>query len=367
MKSLSIRDYTPEQIITIVTKLGSNPPRKDSYGNLIFNTICHNHGSDKGSYKLYYYISSHRFHCFTKCQDNFNIYELVAKCLGFTLPVQFKEVANYINATLGLKQTSGFFSHHSTDVSDSDVLDKYLYQDDGSNNVLPVYPKDLITFYCKTYPLEWLAEGVCKESIDKYNIRFDIVNNKIIIPHYDIRNKLVGIKGRALNERDISEGRKYIPVSIEGITYSHPTALNLYGLNVTAEAIRRTKTVIIFEGEKSVLKCDTFFGKDNCSVACCGSTVSNCQRDLLLSLGVERVILALDKEYHQTDTKESDKYADKIIAICSKFVPYVSTYVLWDTSNLLNYKDSPCDRGVEVFNLLLNNKYEVTTEDIANE
>ena len=42
--------------------------------------------------------------------------------------------------------------------------------------------------------------------MDKYNIRFSPTQNKIIIPHYDINGRLVGIRGRALN---IEEVEKY--------------------------------------------------------------------------------------------------------------------------------------------------------------
>ena len=48
-KNAILKALTKEQVIKIVTDLGSKGYRTDSSGNLIFQTICH--GGD--SYKLY--------------------------------------------------------------------------------------------------------------------------------------------------------------------------------------------------------------------------------------------------------------------------------------------------------------------------
>jgi hypothetical protein len=42
-------------------------------------------------------------------------------------------------------------------------------------------------------------DGITRAAMDKYNIRFSISQNKIIIPHYNVFGQLVGIRGRALN------------------------------------------------------------------------------------------------------------------------------------------------------------------------
>lgn len=83
-----------------------------------------------------------------------------------------------------------------------------------------------------------------------YNIRYSILQNKIIIPHYDVDNNLIGIRGRALNEEDLVYG-KYMPIQIENKIYSHPLMFNLYGLNIVKNNIKRLKTAIIAESEKA--------------------------------------------------------------------------------------------------------------------
>ena len=85
--------------------------------------------------------------------------------------------------------------------------------------------------FIKEYPVEWLEDGISKEAMDKYDIRFSIPQNKIIIPHYNVYGELVGIRGRALDPYEIEFVGKYMPVQIEGKWYAHPLSMNLYGLN----------------------------------------------------------------------------------------------------------------------------------------
>jgi hypothetical protein len=42
--------------------------------------------------------------------------------------------------------------------------------------------------------------------MDRYNILYSISQNKIIIPHYNIDGKLIGIRGRSLNPEDLKIG-----------------------------------------------------------------------------------------------------------------------------------------------------------------
>ena len=57
--------------------------------------------------------------------------------------------------------------------------------------------------------------------MDKYNILYSISQEKIVIPHYDINNNLIGIRGRALNEWEIENVGKYMPIKIENKWYAH--------------------------------------------------------------------------------------------------------------------------------------------------
>ena len=116
------------------------------------------------------------------------------------------------------------------------------------------------------------------------------------------------------------------------------------------------------EAEKSVFQTDTMFGEDNFTVALCGSNLTDYQKGMILMLGVREVIVALDKQYETIDSDECKKWAkhikDKII---DKLSPFVTVSVLWDTNDLLEYKDSPTDRGKETLLQLMENKIYVGT------
>ena len=104
------------------------------------------------------------------------------------------------------------------------------------------------------------------------------------------------------------------------------------------------------------------FGEDNFTVALCGSNLTDYQKGMILMLGVREVIVALDKQYETIDSDECKKWAkhikDKIV---DKLSPFVTVSVLWDTNDLLKYKDSPTDRGKETLLQLMENKIYVGT------
>lgn len=353
MKPPLKRLFSKAEIICLLSALGSASHKNGTNGELIFQTVCH-HGD---SYKLYYYPQSRQFHCYTGCSAGFDAYELVMRSLACS----FSQSVQYINGLFSAQQRAqqGFLP---TCTQDWSLFERYRATQAAAQSFTPVlYPPALLDFYTKVYPIEWLQEGITPQAMDKFNIRFDIAHNKIIIPQYSPQGELIGIRGRALNSHEVAEGKKYMPVTIEGTTLRHPTAYSLYGLYQNQRAIRRFQKIMIFEAEKSVIKCDGFYGSNNFTAAVCGSSISQYQRSLILRLGVKEVFLAFDKEYHTPFTPQSDFYAEKILSLAAKFAPYVTTYVLWDTQGLLQYKDSPADRGQATLEQLMQSKFEVTT------
>lgn len=353
------KDFSNDEIIKLLAELGS-PDYKESAdkGSLIFKTVCH-HGD---SFKLYYYIQDKLFHCYTDCGDSFDIYELVRRSKNCS----FYAAVDFVNRTLGrlTKKATGFTKPESTFTDDWSIFQKYeSFRKKKKKEDLKIYPKSLLGYYTKTYPIEWLQDGITEEAMDKFNIRFDIANNKIVIPHYDMNGNLIGIRGRALNVEEVEAGKKYMPCVIQGEIFRHPVQYNLYGYYQNKKAIAKTKKVVIFEAEKSVLKCEGFYGENNFTVAVCGSYVSSYQRSMILNLGVNEVMIAFDRDYQDTNSETSYDYADKILNIAYTFCPYVTTYVLWDKGDLLGYKDSPADRGKEVLEQLMKQKYEVETKE----
>lgn len=111
--------------------------------------------------------------------------------------------------------------------------------------------------------------------------------------------------------------------------------------------------------EKSCLKYASYFGLNNdISVAACGSNLINYQVQLLLSLGVNEIIIAFDRQYQKTNNgdKEWVRWTKKLTELHNKYGAYVQISYLFDKQDILKYKDSPIDEGIDNFLYLFNNR-----------
>ena len=334
---------TPEDIIELVTYLGADRYNQRK-GCIMFPTICHNIDSEEASLKLYYYENSQLFKCYTGCpEESFDIYALFEKRFKLLkknydyykdivlIIAKNKKVTELDNQSFTNKYESDFSQYNSPNI----VLN------------IPAISKRVLKVF-NFYPtVEWLNDGISEEAMKEYNILYSIDRNSIIIPHFNENNELIGIRGRNLNDDDIKYG-KYAPVQIEGIIYSHPLTYNLYGLNNVKENIERYRMAIIAESEKACMQYYTMFGKDkNICCAACGSNIHYYQIELLLRHNVDKILIAFDKEGENWE--EQQKYFKKLENFCLKYRNKVEMGFIWDTQNLLNLKDSPFDKGKDIF------------------
>jgi hypothetical protein len=342
---------TSEQIISIVTELGAN--RYNETNNvIIFPTICHNEDSDEASMKLYYYKDSCMFHCYTECSENFDIIDLIKKVYNLkNIEFDFYSIVNKLANLSSLD----FFSETNGKKYINNIATKEI----KTEIELPKYDSKVLEMF-RFYPtIEWLQDGITEETMRKFNIKYYDYRNKVVIPHYDIDNNLIGIRGRSLNKEDIELYGKYTPLKIENIMYSHPLSFNLYGINFNKEDIKKYKKTVIYEGEKSVLLMDQYYDY-NISVASCGSNLNYRQVELLVKhLGVNEITIAYDKEFTNFASKEAENYYSKLRKICLKYSNYCNFYFLFDFNNLLRLKDSPIDKGKEIFEKLMRTRVKV--------
>jgi hypothetical protein len=347
---------TEDEIHKILKDLGSKDP---IMGNQ-YTTVCH--GGHK--HKLFYYHDSKSFHCYTDCSENMDIFEVVVRAKGISFP----QAVQYVAALTG--KTFGFTSiiNNSTElVDDWDIINRYKKKEKIST-VLPEYDSKVMDVFLP-YPHEsWINDGISVKTMNEFEIGYYIREEKITIVHRDINSRFIGLRGRAMKEEDIDNGRKYMPLSVGNQLYNHMTMMNLYGLHKTKNAVKKLKKIMFLEGEKSVLKCQDYYGELNFTCAVCSSNISNFHRDMAVSLGVEEVFIAFDK-FRAKEDMESEElyqkrffdYQEKLIKYAQKFTPYCRVYILWDTDNLLDYKDSPADKGKEVLDQLMKNKFEINT------
>lgn len=363
-----ISKITEEQVLSVMKDLGVVPFRIKAK-EIWFETICH--GGD--SHKLCYFREGKDFYCYTNC-GKMSLFKLVSNVKGIPFYKSVYYVAKYANVTT---RKTGFrteqFNLCSKEIAQIQAIQEYKNKKRNKDKKpfnptpIPVLYTNIMNFFEEVYYLGWIREGIAIESMEKFGIKWYEQRKHIIIPHLNYNGDLVGIRRRTLNEEEI-EYAKYMPETIENITYAHALGLNWYGLYQNKEAIQRSKTVIITEGEKSVLLSDSYFGKDSIAIATCGFSVSNWQCDMLEKLGVQKIYLAFDKDFDSLkfeddygnyinqkdkDFKEYLRYYNKILKTGEKLSGFAKVEVLWDRQNLLELKDSPFDKGKEVLGQML--------------
>ena len=348
------QNLSTEEIIEIVTQILGAHTYIERDEHIVFPTICHNIESENAKLKMYYYKESQLFHCYTECGDSFDIFDLFKRYYI----IRNKEFNFYTDILYKIIDKNTIILGKENFIY-KPQRDRYYKK--NKNVKLPIYPYQILNIFNKQYPVEWTYENISDITMERFGIRFSILDNKIIIPHYDILGNLVGIRGRALNQYDINNFGKYAPVLIQGKWYSHPLSLNLYGINLNKETIKKMKRIILYEGEKSVLLHEQYFGKDeNNSLAVCGSSFNKLQLKLLISnFYLEEITIAFDKEFSTYPSKQADNYYKKMKELCSKYKQYCNFSFIYDTGNLLKEKQSPIDAGKIIFEKLYIDRIQV--------
>lgn len=347
-----INSLENEQIKKIVFSLGADRCEERS-NYYVFPTICHNTDIEDASMKLYYYFDRKVFVCYTECNDAFNIISLVIKVkrLNENDNYSYYEARDYV-----LNFVEGKIS--KTEHTYESIEDKY--RRNITANKLLEYDTNILKTFPQIPHASWIRDGIKVGVMKKFDIRYGIDKEIIVIPYRDIDGRLIGIRVRNLNYDKNNDVPKYCPLITSKTTYSHPLSLSLYGVYENQEAIRRHKSAIIFEGEKSVLLHRGYYGDESCAVAVCGSNISKPQIDILVKqLGVRHITIALDKEYTEYFSEKANKYFNKLYDMCSQYINYASVDFVFDSQNYINEKDSPVDKGQAVWEQLYRTRVSV--------
>lgn len=369
-------NLTIDQIYEFLADAGGEP---QIHGDIIISrTICHN-PPGQGSFKLYYYDNTKLFKCYTACPENsFDIFELtlkIKKLAGEQIVYWSKDAVQtfrswdlpdavrYVAIYYGLEVENENFLSEQTELQDWKILTKLEAKQQEKRSKQIVSLKVFKDNFLKNMPhpkiLPWIKEGITQDIMDIHNICYDPKNQGIVIPHYDINNNLIGVRERTLIKENEIYG-KYIPAIINGQMYNHPLSFNLYNINISKNNIHNIKKAIVFEGEKSSLLYGSYFGiKNDISVAACGSNLINYQVELLLSLGVQEIIIGFDRQYKEIGDNEWKKWTDKLYHIYNKYGSLVQISYLFDKEHILNYKSSPIDQGPEIFIELFKNRIQI--------
>ena len=369
-------NLTIEQIFDLVAELGGDPIMSGNGSFFTSRTICHN-AVGEGSHKLYYYDNTKLFQCYTDCAGSFDIFELIMKVKNINN--EFKIYYNEEGAPTprdwqlfdAVHYVAFYFNIESEDenedfnslkkLPDWDLFLKYEKRQkklESSKQIIELntYDESILKFLPHPRILPWEKEGMDFNVLSKRGIAYNPVTHGIVIPHYDMYNNLVGIRERTLIKEEEKFG-KYKPSILNGKMYNHPLGFNLYNLNNSKEAIKILKKVIVFEGEKSPLLYASYFGIENdITVATCGSSLLSNQMQLLLSLDVDEVIIAFDKQFQQIGDEEWKRLVKNLTNLHTKYGKYVQISYMFDKTNLIGYKDSPIDCGKEKFLQMFNER-----------
>ena len=345
-EKLTIQDY-----YNIMRKLGT-----DNHGAR-FKSICHN--VDGGKYNLAFNEKEKYFTCFSECGCSYSLLSLVKKrreLLGE--PCSTYQSMKWICEQVGIEFN---FKEEIKKVNNNIYNWQGLlkYSTKNKNLVNNVYDNYIISALDDCIYEPWINEGISIKTQQKYQIKWYNRRQQIVIPVRNIDGKLVGTHCRNTNPVLIEDGFKYDHLRLlNGKEYKFQMGLELFGLNYNKINIEKSKSVILVESPKSVMQADSF----NMPNICCGMFGMNFsiqKLKLLLTLGVENFIIALDRQYDVMRGKEWEKYKSKVNKIIDIVRPYAKEIdIIYDNDmeRLLDYKDSPTDKGEDIFIKLWNER-----------
>lgn len=278
--------------------------------------------------------------------------------VNYNLNDAVRWIARYFNLSGKIEQNN----INDFGLKDWEILDNYDRIKDIQTGIVHVtleeYDKTILSrFNYNLRIMPWLKEGINQESISKAQIGFYPGADQITIPHFDKDGRFVGLRGRFVCSEDADIFGKYRPIKVNGILYTHPLGLNLYNLNHSRYIIPKFRKAIIFEGEKSCLKYQSYFGYENdISVACCGSNISSYQIQLLINAGAQEIIVAFDRQFQKIGDDEYFHLRNNLMRIKQKYKNYVQISFILDNHKITGYKDSPIDCGRDTFLTLYKNR-----------
>lgn len=333
----------PEEVFSLLEYLEAEPQMTAEH--ITCRTVCH--GGD--SHKLYYYMNSKLFQCYSGDCGVFDIFELICKVKEMTFPAAIKFVVDFCKLGYRISESSEDMSEdfklieHYKEILSIQISNEFYEMPSINESILEHYPTPNI--------VPWETEGISKDVCDYMGIKYNPLAGSILIPHRDFYGRLIGIRERTLvSENEV--GGKYRPAIIDTKMYKHPLSYNLYGLDVAKDNIRQSKIAVVAESEKAVLQSMEMFGKfGNITVAVCGNKFSEYQCNLLVrKCGVREIVIAFDSDYRAIGDEDYDRTVEHLKKIYNQFSSRVNVSFLFDKEKqYLPYKASPFDCGRDVF------------------
>ena len=205
-----------------------------------------------------------------------------------------------------------------------------------------IIDKSILNQYKPIVVDKWVEEGISPETQKKYGIRDDIYNSRWLIPIYDEDGNLISIKGRTYAPNWKTLGIKkyvyYFKIGVSDI---------LFGYNLTKKIVEEKSEIILPEAEKSSMAAYSYGYGWSSSLGTNSITMPMMRK--ILAIPCSNIVIAFDKDVTWSETIKEAK----------KLLPYKNVWVIYDRDNLLGEKESPMDRGKDVFERLYHNRIRV--------
>lgn len=203
-----------------------------------------------------------------------------------------------------------------------------------------------------------IEEGISPKVCRDFKICYDPQGDRIVFPHFDWEDsdKVVGLQARTVIDAETAKllgVNKYMNY-IKGYKKEY----NLYGYSHNKEYIKESKKMILFEGEKSVLKLNTFNRGVSSAVAVGGSYLSKEQiRFISRNTSIDtEIVFAFDNDI-MTDKARLDDFLETIRPLAMiREVSYIKDPF---NGRLLQGKDSPVDKGMTIWKVLFDYRVKV--------
>ena len=330
---------TDDDIIALMDSMGIPLVSANSQYQL-YPSACHHSDWERHKNKLYYYEQSQRWHCYS-CSGDWDTIALIQHLRHCT----FNQAVDYICSTLGIA---------ATEIVQDDMRDPWqcelcrwlpnAAQDEPAE--LTAYDPAILSAFDHLYPTEWLKYGITRDSMDKFGIGWYARQACISIPVVQ-NGQLVGVRGRYTRPQDIDKG-KYRPLSLlDGTVLKFPSSGCLYGYDQNKAAIEKSRQVLLFESEKSVLRADSW--NIHNALAVFGSNISKRHIEMLLELGVNDVVLCFDSDYRQVGDDDFQFFVAKICKLVGKLRGYFNISIIYNNQGYDGYKYSPVDFTYDQF------------------
>lgn len=334
---------TDDDIIALMDSMGIPLVSANSQYQL-YPSACHHSDWERHKNKLYYYVQSQRWHCYS-CSGDWDTIGLVQHLRKCT----FNQAIDYICSTLGISATE-LDIRQDVDNWQRDLRRWLPNADYDEPTELTVYDPAILSAFDHLYPTEWIEYGITRDSMDKFGIGWYARQACISIPVVQ-NGQLVGVRGRYTKRQDVDKG-KYRPIAmLDGTVLKFSTNQCLYGLDQNKTAIEKCRQVLLFESEKSILKADSW--NIHNALAVFGSNISKRHMEMLLELGVNDVVLCMDSDYRQVGDDDFKFFVAKMRKLAGKLTPYFSTSIVYNNQGYDAYKcnimDLPYDKAMKLY------------------